>query len=531
MRKIGMAVAAVVVLIGLAGYGLVSYGPPEVRTAINKIVQIVVPQADVRKTLDEAISKLPPGYTASYKTVEYDVVSDTLTLTGATVHTADGIDASAEQVQVVKPAKDFLVAWSQAQANPAQVPQDKALPVAAVVAVKGLKGRGAKFEGGFDTARVEGLRLYPWALLHEGVPSWGEAMTVASTPGASNDLTRIMPLLRLEAALVLGLGYDRYAAEGMHIAGKTTATSTMPAQDFAYDIRKMTSEGVDRAVASIHSGEGTQIRIGTAADVTVERVALSELNARGPLTKVLELPQLSPEMLDGLAIGKLEYSGMSVGQGKGDRIPIGTLTISKVLFTGSAPVSADLAFSGVKLNRAQLPDPKAQEVFEKLGLETITESFGFSYRWDLAKKRMTVTDLRNKVDELGATNLSLELSEMTPGLANMMLGQLAHAKLRYDDSSGIDRVLKAAAAENGTDVETIRKQMIDLIRAQGQAMGDSPAITGVVNALVAFAQAPKSLTFELAPPTPVPFAALGNANKMPPAQLLDLLGLSVSANQ
>jgi hypothetical protein len=245
----------------------------------------------------------------------------------------------------------------------------------------------------------------------------------------------------------------------------------------------------------------------------------------------LEKPKPAPEMLDGLAIGKIEYAGMTLHQGQSGSIPIGTLTISKLLFTGSVPVSGDLTFEGLKLSRTQLPDPKAQEAFEKLGLETMTESFSFSYRWDLDKKRMTVTDLRNKVEELGTTTVSIELTEMTPGVVNMMQGQLAHAKLRYDDASAVERAFKAMAAENGTDVEMLRKQMIDMIQAQGSALGDSPAIASAVKSLVAFLEAPKSLTVELAPATPVPFTVLGNASKMPPPQLVQLLGLTVSANQ
>ena len=531
MRKIGLAVAVIVVLVGVVGYGLVTYGPPEVRTTINKVVQLVVPQADIRKTLDEAISQLPTGYTASYKTAEYDVVSDTLTLGGVAVHTPDGIDASAEQIEVVKPSKDFAAGWSQARANPAQVPQDKALPIAGAIAVKGFKGRVASFEGSIQSTRVDGLRLYPWALLHDGVPSWGDALTNAAAPGAQRDLKQIMPLLRLEAALLLGLGYDHYTADGMRATGTSVETPTMPATNITYEFRKMTAENVDRGIGNVYSAEGLQMRFGLVVDLAVERVALADLNFRKPLIQVLENPELAPEMLDGLAIGKIEYAGMTLRQSQIGPMPIGTLTITKVLFTGSVPVSGDLTFEGLKLSRAQLPDPKAQEVFEKLGLETMTESFGFSYRWDLDKKRMTVTDLHNKVDELGTTTVSVELVEMTPGIINIMQGQLAHAKLRYDDGSAVERAFKAMAAENGTDVEMLRKQIIDMIQAQGSALGDSPAIAEAVKSLVAFLQAPKSLTIELKPSAPVPFGVLGSADKMPPPQLVQLLGLSVSANQ
>jgi len=104
MRKIGITVAVVVVLLGAVGYGLAVYGPPEIRTAINKIVKIGVPQADPRPALDEAIRNLPAGYTASYKTAEYDVVTDTLTVTGIALHTVDGADVSAEQIAVVHPS-------------------------------------------------------------------------------------------------------------------------------------------------------------------------------------------------------------------------------------------------------------------------------------------------------------------------------------------------------------------------------------------------------------------------------------------
>ncbi|HVM81936.1 MAG TPA: hypothetical protein VMU06_23140 [Stellaceae bacterium] len=532
MRKIGLAVAVIVVLIGAVGYGLALYGPPQIRTAINKVVQIAVPQADPRPALDDAIRQLPPGYVASYKTAEYDVTSDTLTVGGVSLRTTDGIEVSVEEMAVVHPSKDLNTAWVQAKANPAQIPQDKALPVAGAIGAKGVQVHAGTFDASMASVRIEGARLYPWALLHPGVPAWSEAIAKASMPNPQPKIEDIEPLLRLESAVLLGVGYDHYVAENMHISGKTSATPAAPAMKIVYDFRKFEGANFERGAGGDATAEGVSAQLDEKGGLTVDHVAMAGLNLRKPLSQVLENQTLAPEMLDGFAIGKIEYAGMKFTPTGGAEIPIGTLSISKIVFTGSVPVSGELAFAGLKLSRTQLPDPKSQEVFNKLGIETMTISFGLAYRWELDKKRVTVTDLRYKVDELGAANVSVDLAEMTPSLLlAVQQGQLAHAVVRYDDGSGIERALKIVATENQTDPAAFRQQVIDMVEAQAQAMGDSPEISAAAKALVAFLQAPKNLTVELAPAQPVPFASLQGAAAMPPPEVAKLVGLKVTANQ
>ncbi|HYC13417.1 MAG TPA: hypothetical protein VEC75_04155, partial [Stellaceae bacterium] len=141
------------------------------------------------------------------------------------------------------------------------------------------------------------------------------------------------------------------------------------------------------------------------------------------------------------------------------------------------------------------------------------------------------TDLRYKVDELGALNVSVDLAEMTPSVAGAMGGQLAHAVARYDDGSGVERAFKIAAEEQQADPAAFRDQIIQMVGAQAQGMGDSPEITAAGKALVAFLQAPKNLTVELAPAQPVPFAAIDGLKTMQPPEAAQLLGLRVTANQ
>jgi len=529
MRKIGITVAVVVVLLGVVGYGLAVYGPPEIRTAINKIVKIGVPQADPRPALDEAIRNLPAGYTASYKTAEYDVVTDTLTVSGIALHTVEGADVSADQIAVVHPSKSFDTDWAQAKANPTQIPQDKAIPFAGAISVKGVKLHAPSADATLASMRVDGLRLYPWALLHPGIPNWSEAMAKAAAAKEQPKIEDVLPLLRVESALLLGLGYDRYLAEAMHVSAKSQAGPNEV--DVVYDIAKFEGMGMERGAGGAGSGEGISAQIGGMGVFTAERIAAGGINLRKPMTRVLESDTLTPEMLDGFAIDKIEYAGMKVTPTGATAIPVGTLTISKIAFTGSVPVSGDLAYSGLRLSRAQLPDPRTQEVFNQLGIDTMTISLGLSYRWEIDKKRVTVTDLRYKVDELGAANVSVDLAEMTPSMAVLQQGQLAHATVRYDDGSGIERAFKIMATENQADPAEFRQQIIDMVEAQAQAMGDSPEISGAAKAVIAFLQAPKNLTVEIAPAQPVPFATLQGAAAMPPPEIAKLLGLKVTANQ
>ena len=70
-----------------------------------------------------------------------------------------------------------------------------------------------------------------------------------------------------------------------------------------------------------------------------------------------------------------------------------------------------------------------------------------------------------------------------------------------------------------------------MVQQQAAALGDSPAISAGAAAITAFLAAPQSLMIELAPPSPVALRSLQGAATMPPADLIALLGVTVTANQ
>jgi hypothetical protein len=489
--------------------------------------------AQFRAGLDQWIQTLPPGYSMTYKTAEYNVATNKATLGGVAFKGtgAQAIDATVDEIEVDNPSADFANAWAQAAANPAALAPDKALPVAGTIALKGAAIHFGPASGTLASAKLDGLRLYPWALLHSGVPSFGEMQTALIKRSDPPQLSDILPVLRFEASILLGIGYDGYAAEDLRVTGKMPATPQMPARDVTYSIRKFSGSGYDRGQRGDAQAEGATIETLPMGTLTLERVSMAEMKFQQPLTRLLSGDPLVPEMLDGLAIGRVEYVGMHVKTPDGKEMPVGTFSISKIGFSHGVPVSGELSYAGLKLSKGAMPDARAQEAFDKLGLDTLTLSLGISYQWDLEQKRIAVRNVAFKIDELGALTLSADLADMTPGDGWQTRGSLFHALLRYDDASLADRAFKAAALLANTDTAALHQQVIAMVDARAAALGDSPAIAAVVAAVKSFLGEPHSLTIELAPPAPVAFSALKAAGTMPAGDIAALIGLTVTANK
>jgi hypothetical protein len=108
---------------------------------------------------------------------------------------------------------------------------------------------------------------------------------------------------------------------------------------------------------------------------------------------------------------------------------------------------------------------------------------------------------------------------------------LAHAKLRFEDASLVERLLRMGATMAGTDPAAYRQQIVDLVHQQATtAGGDSPLLVAAGQAAGDFITSPHSLTIELSPKAPVPFIAFMSAAAAP-ARFAGRVGLAVSANQ
>jgi hypothetical protein len=520
MRKPVLWIVVLVVAAGAGGY----YGWTRLHDYSGE---------QFRAGLDQWIGTLPPTYSMTYKTAEYNIATDTATLGGVALKGtgAQAFDVAIDEIEVSKPSADFAAAWSQAAANPAALAPEKALPVAGSIAVKGTTIHFGTASGTVAAAKLEGLRLYPWALLHSGVPSFADVQAAMIKRSDPPQLADILPLLRFEASILLGIGYDGYTVEDTRMTGTMPATPQMPATDVTYTIHKVSGSRYERGNRGDGQAEGVTIAAPSMGTLTFDRVSMSDMKFEQPLAQLLAGDALAPEMLDGLAVGRIEYAGMHVKTPDGKEVPVGTFAISKIGFAHGVPISGELSYAGLKLSKDAMTDARAKEAFDKLGLDTLTVSLGLSYQWDLEQKRMALHGLTLKIDELGALNLSADLSDMTPGEGWQTRGSLFHARLRYDDASLADRAFKAAASLANTDPAALRQQAIAIVDMRAAALGDSPAVAAVVAAVKTFLADPHSLTIELAPPAPVAFSALKAASTLNPGDIAALIGLTVTANK
>jgi hypothetical protein len=541
MRKlvIGLVVAAVV-LGGGAYYGTVVY-----------------PQQRFEAALQRQLKQLPLGTSASYKTAKYAATSNTVELGYVAVHIASEppIDITADAVEVARPALDLEARWRSAEANPSTLTPEAALPVADSVVMRGLSVRTTGGGGSIERFRIDGVRVYPWALLQKGVPTIAEATAEFAKLGQGSDGVpppeEVLGILRAEAALLLGYSYDRYVAENaamrFHVpampnpaalSGTSPASpgllvrpTTLPAMDVAYTVRKLSDSGVDRGIFKEAVIEGINADFKPTGSMTIERATVSGFDLRKPLLAVSSGAPLSLEMLDGLTLGKVEYGNMSM-QLQGVSYTLGTASVSGIRFVHGLPVSGGFAYSGLRMTRAQMSDPQAALAFDQLGLEAMTLSVGATYQWDPEQNHVALKDALVKIDELGALSLSVDIVDVTPTAAWQEQARLAHAVLRYDDASLTQRGLKAyAKMSGGANPEALRQQLIAMVDQQGPALGDSPPLIAALAAIRGFLGTPKSLIIELLPPEPVPLATLRGAAAIPPPELATLVGLTVSAGK
>jgi len=533
MRKNGVVAAVVVALVVIAVgvYYFMSGGGGGGGVSTDRLRQVV----------DQLIKKLPPGITASYKSI------DGGTIKGVALHwkyDQGSGDYTVDEIDLSNPNLDLDKAWDAAMADPKKLTPDTVIPLYDGATMKGVavqmsaKEHAAEFavNGSLASLTSKGARLYPWALAQPGVPSLTEIQAfLAAGPPTQPSLQAFMPLIRFFAAVSLTLGSDGTSMENMKYTMKfpTMPGTDMP-HDGSYEVKKMIGDGMDRGVVKGLTAEGLSAKMGSQGGMSVERISYGGYDLRKALTKVLAAQTLTPDMLDGIKVGKIEYTGMAIQTPTSTTpIQLASFSISDIAFSGPVPVSAGFSLQGLKISKEQMPDPQSKMGFEQLGLDTMTISMGAAYEWDLAKKSIKVHDVVLKVEELGAVTLGADVVEITPDLAGAMGAQLVHAQLRYADASLVDRAFKAAAKMQGQDPAQFRQQMTGMVQVMSAQFANSPPLAAAAKAVMDFLNAPKSLTIELSPPKPLPIMQLsmlagGGAQ---PAQIATMVGLAVTANK
>lgn len=494
MRRITILVVLLILLLGGGYYGFGVYSDQRLKAA-----------------LDQSLQKLPPGYSASYTSVHYSLLTRHGSIRGIAIRHAAPNEFSlmVDRLAVDHPSLDLANEWSRSAATPTSVTPETALPVAQGITATGVTLKTARVNSTTGSITIRGPRVYPWALLRPDLPSISDALKTMTATGTPQ-LADLAPMLKVEGAAMLSFGYDSHVVENAHATGTVPATDKSPATTFGYDFRRFQGGSYDRGISQQASGEAIQADLGAEGSFTVDRIALDGFDFRQPATRLLAGDPLTPALADGLALGGFAYDGFTFHPPTGAPIAIGHISVSNVAFAHGRPIGMEFALAKLHLTRDQVVEPQVIDLMRKAGLDGLTISFNAGYHWDVAKKNILIRNTSFTVDELGGLDLVADLTGMDPDGTPAIDGRLAHALLHYHDNSLVDRALKVMAAQNGVDEKALRDQLAMVVVQRAAAFGDSPALTNAAKQLAAFIERPKLLTVELSPAQPVPLSALNS---------------------
>ncbi|HLZ65146.1 MAG TPA: hypothetical protein VKQ29_02890 [Aliidongia sp.] len=510
MRRVGLAVSAVLVAAGIGYWGLGAYF-----------------DARFREALDQFLHTLPPGYAVTYASASYSPLG-TAEVHGIAVHAAlaSGLfDGSIDRLDLVHPNLALADGWNDAARHPAAWRLDQALPLADEIRLEGVHVQSAVQTADLESERLVGARVYPAALLHPGLPTLKD---ISGAREADQPLSpeAMLDLARFEAAIVLGFGWDRQETVGLKAAGRTLPNAAIPDQPFSYEIARVTTNTLDRGVWQDMAGEGLSFSALSGGTAKIGRLGFSGIDVRQVATRLLDAASLAPALFDGLALKRIEYADFTLEQSGEAPVSLDDFALSDVAVVQGEPVSAALSVKGLRFDPNEITQPFMAALAGQLALDRLTLGIGFAFDRDVGSGRATIHDSFLKIDELGSVELTASLVDDPLG-ADPATVKLARAAVHYRDASLADRVLRLMA--RGGDPEQARRELILIARQQGEALG--PDLAPATAALVAFLQRPISLTAELAPPQPLPLATLAAARSLPPAQVAALVGLSLKSGQ
>lgn len=305
-------------------------------------------------------------------------------------------------------------------------------------------------------------------------------------------------------------------SDGGFIIGKVI----IPDQDFTTD----TGQDKDRVIVK---------------GILMEKVQLPSASASDPLDKMVFYDRMAIDQIDvevpgtsGVALKGIEVT-LNAPQ-KPERVDYAwSIASIATTFTDTArnplaPLNMDSFNASLRSNGAWQPQTgdTSLDNFEinaaDLGKINITGSMGgYNLAFLQAVQKMQ--------DEM----LKADADSHATGLAALKLSQqlsLQRLTVRFDDESLTKKLLEYFAKKQDSDAETLAMQMQMLVPLLATQLKNPEFAKQLGAAASQYFSDPKSLTISASPDEPVSFAAIAATASADPTKLIQLLKLTVSAN-
>jgi hypothetical protein len=238
-----------------------------------------------------------------------------------------------------------------------------------------------------------------------------------------------------------------------------------------------------------------------------------------------------PEILNTMHVDGGELHGLNVDYPDG---PLVTMeSMSAAVGANGAPFAGTFTIRAltVKTTGRPLKESTRQQLTD-FGMADFTTDLDEEGGFDSANGQLTLKHCDIDFHDLGVLHLTLTMTGIPQGsvttqpqiAAAMAQARLAAASVKWDDASLTGRVFKMAAAKQGLTPEQLRAGLAMPLASLPIFLPDQPDAAAQVNA---FLDGHHSIGVTLTPPAPVSLAQL---QATPPQEKAALLGVRVSGN-
>lgn len=286
----------------------------------------------------------------------------------------------------------------------------------------------------------------------------------------------------------------------------------------------------------------------TADAVTTENVTLQSRSLSGTIASATA-SNVSVQPADQIVKGALSqwfrYEKSSVLDiqlgGKADARPLKIARFDSAanIDENNIPVAGEVTVEGISVAVKNIGRKRIREDILNLGYETLDISVKAKGAYDPESDTLTVESLNIAGKDAATLTMSASIGGIPESFmaspldprAIIATASIGNLDLKIDDQSLTGRVLSSQAKKMGTDSDALAAQLSGALPFFLAALQNEAFQKEVAEAVSAFLSDPKNFHITMKPEKPTPFIQVFAALTSAPGTVVELLGLSISANQ
>lgn len=281
----------------------------------------------------------------------------------------------------------------------------------------------------------------------------------------------------------------------------------------------------------------------TTENVTLQSRALSGSIATATASNVSVQP--ADQIVKGALSQWFRYDTSSVLNielgGKAEARPLKIARFDSVanIDENNIPVAGEVTVEGISVAVNNIGRKRIREDILALGYEALDLSVKAKGAYDPETDTLTVENLDIAGTDAAALNMSASIGGIPESFmaspldprAIIATASIGNLDLKIDDQSLTGRILSSQAKKMGTEPEALAAQLSGALPFFLAALQNDAFQKQVAEAVTAFLNEPGNFQIAMKPEKPTPFIQVFAALTSAPGTVVELLGLSISANQ